>query len=189
MKEYTVRVFDDRTEWRLNGKLHCEHGPAYITEKVTVWFQNNVYHRTDGPAIVYANGDKVWCRFGVRHRDDGPAVERADGTKEWWVVGIKFTEEQFHNIKKKSGEPTATTNRVVEIDGKKYKLVPIDNELKIKTVISRSGREKGTVVGSRRCTMEGCGAPRLIVKWSDGKTTIPCTRSMVSISSEEMKLL
>ena len=38
MIEYTVKVYDNRTEWRLNGKLH----------------------REDGPAIEYANGVKSW---------------------------------------------------------------------------------------------------------------------------------
>ncbi|MDE1834752.1 MAG: hypothetical protein KGH64_05445 [Candidatus Micrarchaeota archaeon] len=53
-------------EWRLpNGKLH----------------------RTDGPAIEYANGDKEWYLNGQRHRTDGPAFERANGDKEWWLNG------------------------------------------------------------------------------------------------------
>ena len=28
MKEYTVKVYEDRTEWYLNGKRHREDGPA-----------------------------------------------------------------------------------------------------------------------------------------------------------------
>jgi len=38
MKEYTVKVYKDRTEWYLNGKRH----------------------REDGPAIEYADGSKSW---------------------------------------------------------------------------------------------------------------------------------
>ena len=45
------------------------------------------YHRTDGPVIEYANGDKKWCINDKLHRTDGPAVERANGTKEWWFNG------------------------------------------------------------------------------------------------------
>ena len=31
MIEYTVRVFNSGTEfWRLNGELHCAHGPAVL---------------------------------------------------------------------------------------------------------------------------------------------------------------
>ena len=38
MKEYTVKVYDTRTEWYQNGQLH----------------------RLDGPAIECSNGDKEW---------------------------------------------------------------------------------------------------------------------------------
>jgi hypothetical protein len=48
---------------------------------------HGVFHRTDGPAIIYANGDKAWYQHGVRHRTDGPAVEFADGHTRWWLSG------------------------------------------------------------------------------------------------------
>jgi hypothetical protein len=38
MKEYTVKVYEDRTLWFLNGKCH----------------------REDGPAIEHPNGTKSW---------------------------------------------------------------------------------------------------------------------------------
>ena len=44
-------------------------------------------HRTDGPAIEYANGDEYWYFKGQRHRTDGPAIECTDGHKEWWFNG------------------------------------------------------------------------------------------------------
>ena len=51
MKEYTVKVYKDRTEWYFEGKLHREKDPA----------------------IEYANGDKFWYKNGKLHREDGPA--------------------------------------------------------------------------------------------------------------------
>ena len=42
MIEYQVKVYYDRTEWRLNGN----------------------FHREDGPAIEYANGHKSWYLNG-----------------------------------------------------------------------------------------------------------------------------
>jgi hypothetical protein len=42
MIEYTVRVDEYKTEWRLNGYLH----------------------REDGPAIEWANGEKEWYLKG-----------------------------------------------------------------------------------------------------------------------------
>jgi hypothetical protein len=52
-------------EWRLNGKLH----------------------REDGPAVEFLNGAKYWYLNGVLHREDGPAVELSNGTKKWYLNG------------------------------------------------------------------------------------------------------
>ena len=49
--------------------------------------EKNEWHRTDGPAIEYSNGDKEWLIHGVLHREDGPAVECANGTKAWYING------------------------------------------------------------------------------------------------------
>ena len=63
--KYECRVFGDRKEWYVNGRLHRE---------------------ADKPAIEHENGSKEWWVNGKRHRDaDKPAVEYADGRKEWWV--------------------------------------------------------------------------------------------------------
>ena len=79
MREYLVRVYEDRTEYRdsKTGELH----------------------RIDGPAVEYKNGTKVWYREGKRHRIDGPAVECKDGSKEYWIEGKKVTEDRV--LKKK----------------------------------------------------------------------------------------
>jgi len=97
-KEYKVKVYKDRTEWHLNGKRH----------------------REDGPAIGWADGSRYWWLNGKRHREDGPAIEWSDGSKEWWLNGKELTEKEFN--KKKSCE-----GKVVEIDGKKYKLMEIED--------------------------------------------------------------
>ena len=74
MKEYTVKVYNDRTEWFLNGKCH----------------------REDGPAVEWEDGTKNWWLNGKRHREDGPAIEWADGGKSWWLNGKKLTEAEFN---------------------------------------------------------------------------------------------
>jgi hypothetical protein len=51
------------------------------------WFQNDKFHRVDGPAIEYADGLKYWYQNGLLHRLDGPAIEYPDGYKEWWYKG------------------------------------------------------------------------------------------------------
>lgn len=42
------------------------------------------------------------------------------------------------------------------------------------------GREKmgKATGGERRCQMEGCNGRRIIVRWSDGTMTHPCTKGM-----------
>jgi hypothetical protein len=46
-------------EWRLDGELH----------------------REDGPAIEGSDGAREWFLNSKRHREDGPAIERADGKR------------------------------------------------------------------------------------------------------------
>ena len=54
-------------------------------------------HRVDGPARIWANGDKAWWVNGKRHRVDGPAYEGADGTKAWHVNDEYLTEAEFNS--------------------------------------------------------------------------------------------
>jgi len=48
---------------------------------------NGKLHRTDGPAIEDADGDKRWYLNGKLHRTDGPAIEYSNGNKEWHLNG------------------------------------------------------------------------------------------------------
>jgi hypothetical protein len=97
---FMVKVFKDRKEWLLNGKLH----------------------RTDGPAVEYASGSKEWHLNGELHRTDGPAIEWADGSKAWYLNGEELTKEDF---KKQLSSPTLN-GKIVEIEGRKYKLQEIE---------------------------------------------------------------
>jgi hypothetical protein len=76
MIEYTVRVYEDRTKWLLNGKLH----------------------REDGPALEHADGTKFWFLNGKRHRIDGPAVEYTSGKKAWYLNGKQYSEQEFNQL-------------------------------------------------------------------------------------------
>jgi hypothetical protein len=48
---------------------------------------NNEFHRDDGPAVVYTNGEQYWYKHGVIHREGGPAIIKSDGTEEWICNG------------------------------------------------------------------------------------------------------
>jgi len=96
-KTYEVQVYEDCDKfWHLNGQLH----------------------RKDGPAVEYANGDKAWYLNDKLHREDGPAIENVNGVKFWFLNGVEYTEEDFLAKTK----PATCEGKIVEIDGKKYRL-------------------------------------------------------------------
>jgi antitoxin component YwqK of YwqJK toxin-antitoxin module len=121
MKEYKVKVTDSKTEWyNLNGQLHREDGPAIEYAVGTkYWYINGQLHREDGPAIEWAYGTKEWFINGKLHREDGPAVENANGAKHWYINGKLLTETEFNQ------RTQSCIGKIVEIDGKKYKLTQI----------------------------------------------------------------
>lgn len=42
-------------------------------------------------------GTKRWIKNGRKHRTDGPAIEYANGNRGWYLDGVEFTEEQFNS--------------------------------------------------------------------------------------------
>ena len=72
-----------------NGQYHRVDGPAIEwANGDKCWYKNGQHHRDDGPAIECANGDKHWYKNGLYHRDDGPAIEYANGDKHWYKNGL-----------------------------------------------------------------------------------------------------
>ena len=124
MNKSKVKVSPNGTKcWYLNGKYHREDGPAIeYADGDKEWYLNGKRHREDGPAIEYANGDKEWFLNGELHREDGPAYEGTNGTKIWYLNGKQLTEKQFNKKMKKPCK-----NKVVEIDGIKYKLTVLED--------------------------------------------------------------
>ena len=112
--------------WWVNGQLHREGGlPACeYADGGKEWYVNGKLHREGGlPAIEFANGGKFWYANDKLHREGGlPAVEYADGAKQWWVNGQRVTEDQAKDMFNK---PASCAGKVVEIDGKKFKLTEI----------------------------------------------------------------
>jgi hypothetical protein len=121
MKEYKVIVTEYNTTWRnLEGQLHREDGPAVEdVDRYKAYYINDKLHRVDGPAIEYADGYKAYLIDGKLHREDGPAREWENGDKFYYINHKLLTEEEF-NSRTKTCE-----NKVVEIEGVKYKLSKI----------------------------------------------------------------
>ena len=116
-----TEIDDDGNKFWKNslGQFHRDNGLPAIkyTRGSKYWYVNGQLHRdNDFPACEYVDGTKEWYVNGQLHRDNGlPAIDCADGTKYWWVNGQQVTKEQ-----------AACDGKVVEIDGKKFKLVEID---------------------------------------------------------------
>ena len=122
MKTYKVVIDDNNTiSWyNEEGELHREGGPAVERANGSKkWYLNNQLHRENGPAVEEANGTKHWYLNDKCHRVDGPAIEYTNGSKAWYLNGKWLTEAAFN---KKMQQKSACEGKVVEIDGKKYKL-------------------------------------------------------------------
>jgi hypothetical protein len=90
--------FNDRF-YRENGVYHRLNGPAIEWGNGDkYWMIYGNCHRLDGPAIERVNGQKEWWVDGKRHRLDGPAVEDVDGYKAWWVDGKEYQTQQEHAL-------------------------------------------------------------------------------------------
>jgi hypothetical protein len=95
MKIYTVKIDESGTKrWYLNDKLH----------------------RTDGPAVEYANGSKLWYLNHVEY------------TKADWRKQLKAKADWRKQLKAKADwrkQLKADWRKQLKADGVKYKLVKI----------------------------------------------------------------
>jgi hypothetical protein len=92
-----------RKSWMLpNGNFHREDGPAMeYSNGDKVWFLYGEIHRDNEPAVIYHDGEKRWYQHNRLHREDGPAIEYADGGKVWYLRGKKIsctTQEEFERL-------------------------------------------------------------------------------------------
>jgi len=98
--ETTTSWFNHKTkcwvkEWRTNGRLHREDGPAVDWGNGGfTWYKNGFKHRDNGPASIHPNGLKIWYKEGIIHRVDGPAIIWPEGKYEWVIMGESFISKQ-----------------------------------------------------------------------------------------------
>lgn len=84
-----------RNWYTSNRSLHRIDGPAYITDKIIMWMRSGQRHCPNGPAVILGNGTKAWYQNDNFHREDGPAIEYASGEVQYWVNGIYFSKEDW----------------------------------------------------------------------------------------------
>lgn len=64
------------------------------TDSCIEYYNYEKLHSTDGPAVIYSNGDKYWFQYGKIHRDeDKPAIEYPSGEKRWFKHGVLHRDE------------------------------------------------------------------------------------------------
>ena len=62
------------------------------------WFNNaGEWHREDGPAIEWENGDKSWIVNGKSHRLDGPAREWGYDNNYYYINGQQLTKDEWES--------------------------------------------------------------------------------------------
>lgn len=69
---------------------------------------NGQVHRTDGPAIVYHDGDYMWLQNGKYHREDGPAIKI--GNSYYWYRNEKEFSGEMYTWMKENGIDRSTEN-------------------------------------------------------------------------------
>ena len=67
-------------------KIVNKHGNISYYKKGT-----DILHRTKGPAIILYNELKIWYQNNLYHKLDGPAWEDSDVRKDWYYKG-KYVE-------------------------------------------------------------------------------------------------
>lgn len=75
---------------------HRDDGPAitYLNGD-RFWYQNGKLYRKVGPSIEYANGFKYWYQNEEYHREDGPAIEGLNGENHFYIKGRHYTEKDY----------------------------------------------------------------------------------------------
>ena len=87
------------------------------------WHQDGKLHRTDGPAIEYADGTKSWYQDDKLHRTDGPAIEFASGDESWFIKGKEYTKKEFDAIVNVPKVKELTMSEISKLLGYEVKVV------------------------------------------------------------------
>lgn len=96
-----THVLEDGTkEWRVEGLLHRNNGPARVTASgFEEWYQRDKKHRVGAPA-AYSTGpnpSEWWYQNGLLHRDDGGPAFKGDGGRylAWWFEGQEISNDHW----------------------------------------------------------------------------------------------
>jgi hypothetical protein len=99
--KYDINQYGDIFWYDDARRFHRENGPAIIWSNGDIeYYQHGEFHREDGPAVMFDNGDNWYYQHGKLHRLDGPAIE-GHKLKKWLINGINIkcsSNEEFLKI-------------------------------------------------------------------------------------------
>ena len=92
------------SEWcNSQGKRHRTNGPAlHYANGAKFWFINGEYHNLNGHATQYHSGSEFWFINGKSHNINGPANLFSNGNKNWFINGTEYSESDYNKILKLS---------------------------------------------------------------------------------------
>ena len=101
------------------GNLHRTDGPAVVyPDGQEMWYFNGERHRIGGPACYGGlPGATAWYHCNRLHREDGPALIH-NGKVEWYVHGKQYTNTREYQLATKltDAEMAAVILRYGSID-------------------------------------------------------------------------
>lgn len=80
-------------------QLHRINNPALILDDNLYYYQNNIKHNSNGPAIIWKNGDMEYYQNGKRHNSTGPAIIEFNNYEEYYLYGVKVEKEELNKDK------------------------------------------------------------------------------------------
>lgn len=128
------------TEFKVDGNLHCDDGPAYKLEIINInhtdstdpilkrrkkivkkYYHKGRLHRDNGAAILkYVNNrivKKEYFIHGLRHRKDGPAVQYVDHGMQY---DIWYNRGTIVRSEKNKCTTHIVDNKFIMIDNRNY---------------------------------------------------------------------
>jgi hypothetical protein len=102
-KNIELNLFKSFTKKRLYGGF------------IIYWFQNNVYHRIGGPAIIRPDGREEWYENGLLHRIGGPAIIGPNNNQLWYENRVNYCEEWYeHGLLHRNDGPAIKKSNGIE---------------------------------------------------------------------------
>ncbi len=120
-RRLTIRYLKEKTEYKIEGKLHREDGQAieysdiaygktllgpvgpdqrlYVCDSKNTkhWYYKGELHNDNGPAILLPDGSCEYRQHGLLHREDGPAIILIPLNIKDWYINHKRIEATYTN--------------------------------------------------------------------------------------------